>query len=237
MKGKTIFAVMIMIVAVSLSGCAKKNKAPKASEELYRNAVTDAAFADEDEILPLVSLVESDPMTTWQDGRVLLLTWHNYPDSYPEGENVTIQWGPVWTFTDKEVASYSDELRKAADPEMRLKQLIAFAPDSEHSTVTGFWVDPKNVKRPAYRTDPTTGNMTTDFGESVDEEYKEWFDENILWSYYYGGYPWTRLGYTYDWADNGTEYGMTEFTVESGAEVKVEFTETTEEFLKRITNG
>ncbi|MDE5883540.1 MAG: hypothetical protein K2H29_00430 [Oscillospiraceae bacterium] len=143
----------------------------------------------------------------------------------------------MWTFTDKEIASYGDALRSADNPEMRLTQLIGFAPDSEHSTVTGFWVDPKDVKGPAYQSNPTIGDMTTDFGESTDKEYKKWFDENILWSYYYGEYPWTRLGYTYDWADNGTEYGMTEFIVESGAEVKVEFTETTDEFLHRITNG
>ncbi|MDE7400416.1 MAG: hypothetical protein K2N06_12960 [Oscillospiraceae bacterium] len=234
---KTIFAVVIAAAAVCFSGCAKKNEVSKTPEELYRDAVTDAAFADEDEILPLVSLVESDQMTTWKDGKVLLLTWHNYPDSYPAGETVTIQWGPVWTFTDKEIASHSEELRKTSDPETRLKQLISFAPDSEHSTVTGFWVDPRNVKRPAYQSDPTNGNMITNFGESVDEEYKKWFDDNILWSYYYGEYPWTRLGYTYDWADNGTEYGMTEFIVESGAEVKVEFTETTDEFLNRITKS
>lgn len=235
MKRKIIFAAIAAAAAVCFSGCANKNEDPKTPEELYQDAVRDAAFAEEDEILPLVSLTESDAMTTWQDGKVLLLTWHNYPDSYPEGEKVTIQWGPVWTFTDKEIASHGKEF--ADDPEMRLKQLIAFAPDSEHSTVTGFWVDPENVKRPAYQTDPTAGNMTAVFGDSVDGEYKEWFDDNILWSYYYGNFPWTRLGYTYDWADNGTEYGMTEFIVESGAEVKVEFTETTEEFLNRIVNG
>lgn len=232
MRKKIIFA-LITAAAVCLTGC--KKEPSKTYEELYSDAVKDAAFADEDEILPLVSLAESDPMTTWQDGKVLLLTWHNYPDSYPKGETVTIQWGPVWTFTDKEIFSHKNDL--GDDAELRLKQLIAFAPDSEHSTVTGFWVDPENVKRPAYQTDPTVGNMTNDFGESVDEEFKAWFDDNILWSYFYGEYPWTRLGYTYDWADNGTEYGMTEFIVESGAEVKVEFTETTEEFLNRIKNS
>lgn len=231
MKTKFIFTAFIAAAAICISGCAKENKTP---EELYHDAIVDAAFADEDEIMPLVSLVESDDMTSWQDGKVLLLTWHNYPDSYPEGEDVTIQWGPVWTFTGKEIASYGKELKEAGDAEARLKQLIAFAPDAEHSTVTGFWADPKNVKRPAYQTDPTIGDMTVQFGENVDEEYREWFDDNILWSYYYGNFPWTRLGYTYDWADNGTEYGLTEFIVESGAQVKVEFTETTEEFLERI---
>lgn len=230
---KIVIFILISAAALCLSGC--KKEPSKTLEELYADAVNDAVFADEDEILPLVSLNQGDPMTTWRDGKVLLLTWHNYPDSYPEGESVTIGWGPVWTFTDKEIASHSKEF--ADDPETRLKQLIAFSPDSEHSTVTGFWVDPKNVKRPAYQTDPTVGDMTNDFGENVDEEFKAWFDDNILGSYFYGEYPWTRLGYTYDWADNGTEYGMTEFIVESGAEVRVEFTETTEEFLNRIKNG
>ncbi|MCM1023698.1 MAG: hypothetical protein NC395_06525 [Prevotella sp.] len=227
---KAIFGIFVILAA--LSGCRNKEQDLNA---LYEAAVRDAAFADGDEILPLVSLTESDEMTAWQDGKVLLLTWHNYPDSYPEGENVTIRWGYVWTFTDKEIASYGSELRKSDDPEMRLKQLVAFAPDSEHSTVTGFWVSPENVKRPAYQSDPTVGNMTNAFGENADEEFKAWFDGNILWSYYYGGYPWTRLGYTYDWADNGAEYGLTEFIVENGAEVTVEFTETTEEFIERIT--
>lgn len=224
----------IFLLLSVFSGCQSKEPDLNA---LYESAIHDAAFADEDEILPLVSLVESDSMTTWQDGKVLLLTWHNYPDSYPEGENVTIGWGPVWTFTEQELLSYREELHNADEPEMRFRQIIGFAPDSEHSTVTGFWVDPGSVKRPAYQSNPTIGDMTTDFRENIDEAYKEWFDENILWSYYYGEYPWTRLGYTYDWADNDTEYGMTEFIVESGAEVKVEFTETTDEFLNRIMNG
>ena len=76
--------MMIVFMAAMLAGCAKGNEAAKSPEELYRDAVRDAAFADDDEILPLVSLVESNPMTTWQDGKVLLLTWHNYPDSYPD---------------------------------------------------------------------------------------------------------------------------------------------------------
>ncbi len=231
---KTILPAITAAVfaAVLIMGCEKKTETPG---ELFQHAVRDAAFADEDEILPLVSLAPDDEMTTWDsEGRVLLCTWHNYPESYPEGETITVEWGPVWTFTDKEMASCGDELKKSGDPEMRLKQLVAFAPDSEHSTVTGFWVKPEDVKRPAYQSDPAVSTMTNAFGENVDEEFKEWFDENILWSYYYGDYPWTRLGYTYDWADNETEYGLTEFIVENGAKVKVEFTETTEEFLEKL---
>lgn len=204
--------------------------------ELYNNAIQDSVFAEESEIQPLVALTKEDKLVSWdKEGRVLLCTWHNYPDSYPEGEKVTIAWGPVWTFTDKEITSYKDEFTKAQDKEMRFRQLIAFAPDSEHSTVTGFWVDPKDVKRPAYQSDPTDETMQITLEENVDEAFKAWFDENILNSYFYGAYPWTRLGYTYDWADNGKEYGLTEFIVNQGAEVEVEFTETTQEFFQRLS--
>lgn len=212
----------------------------KSNAQLYQAAVVDSMVASEDEICPLVSLTKDDKLVTWDDqGRVLLCTWHNYPDSYPKGEKVTINWGYVWTYTDKEIATYADELKTAEDPEMRMRQLIGFAPDSQHSTVTAFWVKPEDVLRPAYQNNATVGSMSTAFPEDMDEgsEFRQWFDQNILSSYFYGAYPWTRLGYTYDWADNEKEYGMTEFIVNSGSEVEVEYTETTGEFLKRITNG
>lgn len=239
----TAVCVAAVMVFTGCSGGQKKASEPEKVQdqvqdldELYASAVGDAVFAEESEISELVTLTEEDELVSFDDqGRVLLCTWHNYPDSYPEGETVTIEWGPVWTFTDKEMASHAEELGKAEDPELRLKQLIGFAPDSEHTTVTGFWVDPADVKRPAYQSSPEDGSMETEFGEEPDEEFKEWFDENILWSYFYGTSPWTRLGYTYDWADNGTEYGMTEFIVGQDAQVEVAFTETTQEFLDGLS--
>lgn len=231
---KIIKSVCVAFVFLTvLSGC----KGETADlDVLYKAAVRDAAFADEDEILPLVSLTPEDKMTTWDsEGRVLLCTWHNYPDSYPEGKDVTIEWGYVWMFTDKEIASYKDELKKSKDPETRLKQLIGLPPDCDYTTVTGFWVSPENVIRPAYRTEVDSGKMTTSFDENVDADFKKWFDGNIIDSYFDDFYPWTRLGYTYDWADNDSEYGLTEFLVSDKAEVKVEFTDTTAEFIERIT--
>lgn len=255
MKKRSV--VLLAVIALVLAGCSsggdgdsgngdtasqaeKENEeqVPLGDEALYEQAVEDAVFAEESEILPLVTLTKEDEMTTWDEqGRVLLCTWHNYPESYPQGEKVKLEWGQVWAFTDKEMASHADELEDAEDPKMRLSQIIGFAPDSEHSTVTEFWVDPSDVCRPAYQNDPADGSMKTAFEEDVDEEFKEWFDENTLDSYFYGSSPWTRLGYTYDWADNGTEYGLTEFLIDQGAEVEVEFTGSTEDFLERILEG
>lgn len=209
----------------------------KTNKELYDAAVKDAAIAEKDEIKPLVSLTKKDKLVTWDDkGRVLLCSWHSYPDSYPAGETVSAKWGYIWTFTDKEMATHAKELSESEDAKMRMRQLIAIDPDKNHSHVTGLWVNPDDVIRPAYQSDATKNDMLTTFpdGEEVDKTFKAWFDQNILDSYYYGNYPWTRLGYTYDWADNGKVYGLTEFLIKKDAEMEVAFTETTDEFLQRL---
>lgn len=207
-------------------------------QTLYASAVKDAAFAEPEEIMPLISLTGEDPLVTWDESgeRVLLCTWHNYPESYPVGEKVTLEWGSVWTFTPDELAQkYKTESGRVSDWDLRLKQIIGFAPDSEHSTFTVFWADPADVCRPACQPDPASGEMQTALDrDSAEESFAAWFDENILDSYFYGAYPWTRLGYTYDWADNGSEYGLSEFLVRQGAEIEVVDTKQTEAFLEQL---
>lgn len=46
----------------------------------------------------------------------------------------------------------------------------------------------------------------------------------------WGQYPWTRLGYTYDWGAED-EYGLTEFLVLKNSTIEVEFTKTIDEFF------
>ncbi|MGN0341243.1 MAG: hypothetical protein ACI4DO_00455 [Roseburia sp.] len=233
MKKRVIVATMLTMIAAAMGACGKESQN---QSDLYEQSVEDAVFADEDEIMDLVSLTREDDRVTWDDqGRVLLLTFHSYPDSYPEGEAVTLEWGEVWTFTEKEMASrFAEEMKEDKDYDLALKHLLGLPQEKECTTVTAFWVDPEDVIRPAYQMDATDGSMTVTLSDDVDEEYKAWFDENILDSYFYGDYPWTRLGYTYNWGGHGTEYGVTEFLVKSGSQVEVEYTKTEEEFVNGL---
>lgn len=203
-------------------------------DSLYAGAVADAVDAQPDEIYPLVTLSPDSSMTTWDDkGRVLLLTWHRDPESYPQGEEITLQNGEVWTFTDKEIrAWYQDAGEDAASIGPRLEQLIGLPLDSGYTHVSAFWVKPQDIVRPAYCIDATVDAMSNYFSGGIDRDYLEWFNENIQWSYTESAYPWTRLGYTYDWSLYGGEYGLTEFLVKPDSEVAVEFTKTTAEFVE-----
>lgn len=238
-----IAASVTLVVAVTISAlgwCLPSSNADPAStepvttEELYQLAVEDAIEANEDEIMPLVCVTPDDHMVTWNEtgDKVLMLSWHRYPESYPAGESIALQYGEVWTFTDREIKSWYQENKDGVtDWNLRLKQLIGLPEDKDYTHFTAFWVSPEDLSRPAYQTDVTKDEMQVSWPEDGDETFKEWFDGNIVWSYFDSAYPWTRLGYTYDWADNGADYGLTEFIIRDGAPVDVEFTYTNEEFL------
>lgn len=204
-------------------------------DELYYNSVVDSMLAEESEIYELVSIEKNNEMTNWKDDKVLLVTWHKYPESYPKGEEIELKYGSIWTFTDKEIDSWYDENNsEISDYNLRFNQLIGLPPNEDNTHFSAIWVDVNDVLRPAYFTDPKSSEMAIS-NENMDEEYKEWFDGNIINSYYSEWlYPWTRLGYTYDWAENSDDYGLTEFLVKENSKVSVEFTLTTEEFIKYL---
>ncbi len=241
-KKKLPLFLTVVITFAIFSGCASQEEPSvetlpeePSSESLYEEAVQDAVFAEDDEIESLVTLTTEDELTTWnEEDEVLLLTWHSYPDSYIEGESTVLSYGPVWTFTDKEMYEWFEENGDdVTDYEERFLQLIGLHPDDEKTHFTALWVNPSDIVRPAYNADVTIDSMDTTYPEDLEESHKTWLDDNIL-SSYFGEYmyPWTRLGYTYDWADNGQDYGLTEFLVLQDTEADVEFTKTTDEFIE-----
>lgn len=196
---------------------------------LYHNAIIDAIQADADEILPL------KPIDTTAD-KVLVCTWHKYPDSYPSGEEIDIKYGDVWVFAADEIAQFGRTNEYCDDMVLRMEQLIGVSPQSGKTHFTTMWVNPGDLYRPSAdrRIDTTTASI--DFPENTEQEYIDWFNAQMTSSYYPHRYPWTRLGYTYDWADNGTEYGMSEYVLKNGSKATVERTYTNEEFFDYITS-
>ena len=214
---------------------------PRPDKELYQEAVEDAMIADQSEIHPLVTITKDSSMVTWNEtgDKVLMLSFHTEPRSYPEKEDVVLGEEPLRTFTDREIMSEYDKQSHVIGNnwEKRIRQLTGSGPDADYSHVTAFWVSPEDLIRPAYETD-ITKQMKIGFseedkaGELYTSWYKKWFDANIIISYFEDAVPWTRLGYTYDWADNGKEYGLSEFLVIQGSAVQVEFTKTKDEFVQ-----
>lgn len=203
---------------------------------LYNKALADARTVEPEEVLPLkTSLTKDDPYAVWNAAgdKVLVATWNDTPDAYPDGQTVTLGEEAVWVFSGAELKDwYGQNSNGIADWHLRLCQLIGLPPDTDYDSVTLLWAAPEDLVRPAYDPDVTSDKMSTTL--SGDDWFQAWFLQNEAGTYGEDGYPWTRLGYTYDWADNGTEYGLTEFIIKPGAQVTVEQTVSTDAYLAQL---
>lgn len=208
----------------------------------YNAAVHDALTVEDDELFPVVSLKQGEPFVTYdQQGRVLLLTVHHVPEVFVAGQQDELKMA-TWTFTDKEFAAWLSYIlatnQEPADWTVRVNQLLGM-PHARHSTlVSALWVWPQDIKRPAYTTDIFTTKMSASFQDPYanhDPDYQTWFNGNIISSYFSGyDYPWTRLGYTYDWGSPSTEYGLSEFLVRVGAPFEVAYTMPIMDFVEHM---
>ena len=216
-----------------LAGCGAP--APD-TQALWQAAMADAVFSEDGEVEALVSLTPDDPDVIWDGAgeRVLLLTWHDYDDPCAPGGPLPEGCGDVWATSLGEMAAwYGAHAAGTEDWDLRFAQLLGMPEEAGCTRFTAFWAHPEEVLRPAYVTDPTA-QMENDYALVPEGDYKDWFDGNILWSYFESEYPWTRLGYTYDWSGGASEYGLTEFLLRDAGDTEIAFTDTTAGFVARL---
>lgn len=242
-KVVSLFSSVLLVVfsiGITLAVCFFPKYQPLPSaDELYEAALKDSMTIEESETAyRLITVTKSEELIRWDEEgeRVLLVTWHKYPGSYPKGEEVEVKWGYIWTFTDREIEKKYAELKDGNDDiVLRLEQLIGLPPNKGHTHFTAMWVYPSDIIRPAYNTSITSPSIYSAFDSRQDDaEFVSWFNSNILYSYFEDAYVWSRLGYTYDWSDGGSEYGLTEFLVKNDSVVEVEYTYTVEEFIEHL---
>ncbi|MCQ2795932.1 MAG: hypothetical protein MJ213_01295 [Bacilli bacterium] len=222
--------ILLTLVFPMLLGCSK----PLSNAELFENTVKDVLYADESKIRPLVNLTPGDDNVIFNkdNTKVLLCSLHHYPDSYKEGETITTNW-ESWLVSVKEMANwYKKNKGKFTDYVLRSKQLLGVAEEKAHTHISSFYVNVSDLIRPVYETD-VTKPMRLSLPSDVSEDYKKWFNDNIIYSYYNEGTksPWTRLGYTYDWSGTSDCYGLSEFLLPSGKEITTEKTVEIKEFF------
>ena len=229
---KTLF--LTSLLSTLLISCSVGTGKALTLKERLHNAYLDVIEAKEENIRPLVCLTQNDEGVTWNEAKdkVLLFTFHRFPSSYPDGQEVTFSWGESWLCSLKEYEKwYLDNQNNIKDPLLRTKQVLGMSDESKNTYISSMWFDPKDVQRPAYITD-VTKQMELGFAEGETEEYKNWFASQYYYSYDVAKLPWTRLGYTYDWNKEAKDrYGLTEFIAWKGTTVTVDKTLTVEEFV------
>ncbi len=94
------------------------------------------------------------------------------------------------------------------DAKLRIEQLLGIYNDSPNTTFAELWVRPHDLFRPSRDPDITTGSAGLDWpvplqtppGFAGAAAYVAWFTNRAATIYTSAPpYPWTQLGYTYDW--------------------------------------
>lgn len=124
------------------------------------------------------------------------------------------------------------------DLRIRLAQYLglpidsAIGPYAESRFVVELWVSPEDLFRPC--ADPAINDTACALDEEPlgryagaaalpgDHAYRAWFEERHALSYEGDWrFPWTRLGYTYDWGDSDNEIGGSEYVIYEEAEFEI----------------
>ena len=205
--------------------------------QTYDNAIDDAMIADDSEISSnLTPITENNSNLTWQgngsDKQVLVVVWTTHESSYPVGKNVTTYWGETWVTVVPELKNF---FKSHSIPEqyvqLRVAQLLGLPSDSKDNYFAEVWVKPQDLFRPTPDNEINDTTAQLDFPSSVDPAYEKWFNDNIISSYFPKEYPWTRLGYTYDWGNQYSHVGLSEFVIKNNSDITVKSVHTTNEYL------
>jgi hypothetical protein len=139
----------------------------------------------------------------------------------------------VWVTGDGEVRS---RCRCHKRPGMFLRQLLGLHPNSPIRHFVTFSVARADVFRPAVDPDPTrrwpcrnprAASCGQAFPAGTPVSHLIWMANEMATAWEIttplarDGYPWTRLGYTYNWRPGADRYGASEYVVHAGATVKL----------------
>lgn len=167
---------------------------------------------------------------------ILMLTWKakNY---YPESGEYNTGKYEIWVTAAPELYNRIQQL-KPKNPELRLKQLLGLPPTTQNKFFIEMWVRPEDMFRPCPDNEVNDNrcNICFTHKDSLKQDYIQWFNTGRLDRYYsvglYNQYPWTQLGYTYDWhPKNKSHVGLSEFVIGKNKKIYIEKVYTTEQYL------
>ncbi|MEZ4868211.1 MAG: hypothetical protein R3C14_43185 [Caldilineaceae bacterium] len=199
----------------------------------FRTAVVDAKDAEPAEIVDtLTALTPDNTNLVFEEGtgRLLMVTWTSW-NGYDTlvGQDTKLQ-REVWVTAVPEVRTFCQNYQADATPrDLRLEELLGLPPHNGKTRFVEMWVPLDALFRPSPdpEVDDTTAGLelpdASAFASEQDYEFhRDWYNLQVSLSYdAQNGYPWTRLGYTYDWGNPESEVGLSEFVIYAGSTVGV----------------
>lgn len=251
MKNQYTRLCAALFVLITLgTACKKDDPTPpvETMDQRYATAITDAMVADSSEVTDtLWAITAANPNLQWKtvNGQqyVLMATFMRFPSSYPAGDSINTTWGDGWIFIPSQMKKrLLPVLTATSDTILRISQLLGLPPVNSKSNthIATMWVPASRLFRPAGNPDITTSTASPVLANGLPDDYVTWFNNYIIYAYYHPlqsdtdfHYPWTRMGYTYDWAPGASKVGLSEYVLRGNSGCWVEQTTTAAGFFKQ----
>jgi len=238
-------SLVLAVIAGLLAGCAQAPSAPDMRTR-YLRAIEDAALPEMGEISTRLNAVRDDnPRLVWRDASkrdaLLAVSWMS---AEKEAKYYATRFGRtppekpvVWVTLVPEIRDFCRGLgQSGAALDLRLKQRIGLSADWKFDRMVEIWVDRRDLFRPCPdpETDDDRCSVAAVKGAQVPRlnDYAAFFAALYAQSYHEGGAPWTRLGYTYDWAPGAGEVGASEFMLAPDSPYEIHRTLSTDDYCK-----
>lgn len=170
------------------------------------------------------------PLTADADGMVLVASLTARDGKV--GDTVTAGRSGMWVTGVPEVRDICRQWRGTPDAiEMHLRQLIGLPPDADTARFLILRAQACDIFRPAMSDDVTTeypcavgadgvppADCGNTFPATTTPAHYQWMaTASFSLHAVPDGYPWTHLGYTYNWAPGEDRYGASEYIIRPGA--------------------
>jgi len=211
---------------------AQTNQLPSA----YLSSIYDASIDEQTEIInDLTAINSNNNNLVWENpqdrenSRILVATWKG-EGRFKQGDILKRDNESViaWVTVVPELKDFCTKYQQTGgDLKLRLEQLLGLTPNTNYQEIVEIWVSPKYLLRPS--ADPEITDSIAELRNSeklkqTSQAYQNWFQQqrdqfiNLQapidpQNGYTRVYPWTGLGYTYDWGDPKTEVGLSEFII------------------------
>lgn len=234
---KTPKALTLVLFLLVLNACSVKYR--------YTKALNEAAQPSPAKISNQLTKITADaPNLQWKtingERYVLVSSWKAdtkyYKNDAQSGFYNTGKY-PIWVTVAPDLQRWL-AANKTNNPEKRLRQLLGLPPNAEKKYFVEFWVRPQDLIRPCIDAEVTDSACDLYLKNPADANA-----ENLLWlleqvhqsfadSVLYNRYPFTQLGYTYDWNPrNKSHVGLSEFVIGKNKNIVVGDVFTTAEYL------
>jgi len=201
----------------------------------YKEALNDSIKTEPGEItnnLTIIDNTQANPNLYWdKQGRVLVVHFTGTSNFKPSNG--------TWVTVAPRLKSFCTNYKiqnpdiQTAQLNQRIKQILGITPESKATYIVELWVHPDFLKRPAIPADIKNVKISNpdslDSSKNKGDLFLAWLNTqlqtrknlqnkiNLPASELVQQYPWTGLGYTFDWASKLNpsikEFGLSEFVI------------------------